>query len=325
METGEGYDATVWRRMASELGLQGLAGRPSAWVELGLVFEEMGRALVGAPFLGTVVAAEALLACGEGDRYMPDIASGDLVATLAVVEDVGRWDATGVACRASETASDGWRLDGHKSYVLDGCVAGLVLVAARTDDGAVRLFAVDGGFVATPLSTLDLTRKLARIQFSGTPARLIGDWAAVERALALGAVALAAEQLGGAQRCLEMALEHAKERRQFGRPIGGFQAIKHRFTELLRHVESARSTAGYAAMAAAEDDPGELLMAASLAKAACSEAYLHVAAENIQLHGAVGFTWDHDAHLYFKRAKSSALLFGDATYHRSLLADRLGL
>src|SRR5205807_565810 len=187
------------------------------------------------------------------------------------------------------------------------------------------------GLGRQPMAAMDLTRTLARLEFAATPARLIGvegqGWPVVQAAHALGAVALAAEQVGGAQRCLEMALDYARSRQQFGRPIGSFQAVKHKLADRLTEVEAARSTAAYAAWAASAggDDGRELLVAASLAHTACSEAYLHVAGDSIQIHGALGFTWEHDAHLYFKRAKSSALLFGDPAFHRGRLADHLGL
>ena len=215
-------------------------------------------------------------------------------------------------------------------FVLDGHTADLILVAARTSAG-VSLFAVDGGasgLTRTALSTMDQTRKQAKVEFDNTPARLIGadgaGWNVLSTVLDLAAVALAAEQVGGAQKCLDMAVEYAKVRVQFGRPIGSFQAIKHKCADMLLEVESAKSAAYYAGWCAAEMNE-ELPSVASLAKAYCSEAYFHAAAENIQIHGGIGFTWEHPAHLYFKRAKSSELLFGDPTYHRELLAQRIGI
>jgi alkylation response protein AidB-like acyl-CoA dehydrogenase len=209
-------------------------------------------------------------------------------------------------------------------------VANVLVVAARTPAG-LSLFAVDEnapGLTRTPLATMDQTRKQARLELSGTPARLIGAdggaSAGLSKTLDLAAVALAAEQVGGAQRCLDMSVEYAKQRVQFGRPIGSFQAIKHKCADMLLEVESAKSAAYYAGWAAAEASD-ELAVVASLAKAYCSDAYFHAAAENIQIHGGIGFTWEHDAHLYFKRAKSSELLLGDPTYHRELLAQRIGL
>jgi alkylation response protein AidB-like acyl-CoA dehydrogenase len=339
METEAGYDEGVWRQMAEQLGLQGLVvpeefgGSGYGYVELIVVLEEMGRALLPAPYFSTVaLAANALLHSGDDaakKELLPGIAGGETIATLAFTEPSGRWDEAGITMRATRDG-DGWSLAGTKSFVLDGHTAGLVLVAARTDAG-VSLFAVPGdadGLTRTPLSTMDQTRKQAKLDFDGTPARLVGTdgegWAVLQRVLDLAAVALAAEQVGGAQRCLEMAVEYAKVRVQFGRPIGSFQAIKHKCADMLLEVESAKSAAYYAGWCASELND-ELPAMASLAKAYCSEAYFHAAAENIQIHGGIGFTWEHPAHLYFKRAKSSELLFGDPTYHRELLAQRIGI
>jgi alkylation response protein AidB-like acyl-CoA dehydrogenase len=339
METTEGYDPAVWAQMGSQLGLQGLAvpeehgGSGFTYVELIVVLEEMGRSLLCAPYFSTVaLAANAILSSGDDGakkELLPGVASGDTIATLAFTEDNGRWDEGGITTAASR-AGDGWTLDGHKMFVLDGHVANLIVVAARTSAG-LSLFAVEEnapGLTRTPLATMDQTRKQARLELSGTPGRLIGAdggaSAALSRTLDLAAVALAAEQVGGAQRCLDMSVEYAKERVQFGRPIGSFQAIKHKCADMLLEVESAKSAAYYAGWAAAEASD-ELPVVASLAKAYCSDAYFHAAAENIQIHGGIGFTWEHDAHLYFKRAKSSELLLGDPTYHRELLAQRIGL
>jgi alkylation response protein AidB-like acyl-CoA dehydrogenase len=339
METTEGYDPAVWEQMAGQLGLQAMAipeeygGAGFGYVELTVVFEEMGAALLCAPYFSTVaLACNCLLSCGDESAkkdYLPSLASGEVVATLALTEDSGRWDLDGVTLRATRQG-DGWVLDGHKMFVIDGHTAGLILVAARTDAG-ISLFAVEGaapGLTRTPLATMDQTRKQARLEFASTPARLVGEEGAagpvLTRTLDLAAVALAAEQVGGAQRCLDMSVEYAKTRIQFGRPIGSFQAIKHKCADMLLEVESAKSAAYYAGWAAAEDSD-ELPVVASLAKSYCSEAYFHAAAENIQIHGGIGFTWEHDAHLYFKRAKSSELLLGDPTYHRELLAQRIGI
>jgi alkylation response protein AidB-like acyl-CoA dehydrogenase len=339
METTDGYDPAVWAQMANQLGLQGLAipeeygGSGFTYVELIVVLEEMGRSLLCAPYFATIaLAANAILTSGDDaakKELLPGIATGDTIATLAFTEDNGRWDEGGITTTATR-AGDGWTLDGHKMFVLDGHVANLLVVAARTPAG-LGLFAVEGdapGLTRTPLATMDQTRKQARLELAGTPGRLIGAdggaSAGLTRTLDLAAVALAAEQVGGAQRCLDMSVEYAKERVQFGRPIGSFQAIKHKCADMLLEVESAKSAAYYAGWAAAESSD-ELPVVASLAKAYCSDAYFHAAAENIQIHGGIGFTWEHDAHLYFKRAKSSELLLGDPTYHRELLAQRIGL
>ena len=339
MDTPEGYDPAVWRQMADQLGLQSLAipekygGAGFGWVELIVVFEEMGRALLCAPYYATVaLAATALLAADDeaaNRDLLPGIAAGTTRATLAFTEDNGRWDDDGIAL-TGHRLGDGWRLRGHKSFVIDGATADVLLVVGRTTAG-LSMFRVDGasaGLTRTPLATMDQTRKLARLDFADTPARLIGADGEADAVLAkvrdLAAVALACEQVGGAQRCLDMSVEYAKMRHQFGRPIGSFQAIKHMCADMLLEIESARSAAYYAGWAAAEDDE-ELPAVASLAKAYCSDAYFHAAANTIQIHGGVGFTWDHDAHLYFKRAKSSELFLGDPSYHRELFAQRSGI
>ena len=339
METENGYDAAVWSQMAGEMALQGLAipeefgGQGFSFIELGVVLEEMGRALLCAPYFSSVVlAANALLQSGDEaakKAYLPGIASGETLATLATTEPSGRWDEAGITIEAKGSGSD-FTITGTKSFVLDGHTASLIIVAARTAKG-VSLFAVEGnakGLTRTALSTMDQTRKQAKLEFNGTPAKLIGAEGAGGAILSkendLAVVALAAEQVGGAQKVLEMAVQYAKDRIQFGRPIGSFQAIKHKCADMLLEVESAKSAAYYGMWCAAEMNE-ELPSVASLAKAYCSEAYFHAAAENIQIHGGIGFTWEHPAHLYFKRAKSSELIFGDPTYHRELLAQRIGI
>ncbi len=343
MDTTEGYDRDVWAQMARQLELQGLiipeefGGSGHTFVELVVVLEEMGRALLCAPYFSSVaLAATLLLSCDDDEAkkdYLPGIADGSTVATVALTEDSGRWDEPGVTLAAT-SAGPGWTLSGAKCFVFDGHTADLLLVAARAPSG-VSVFAAErgaDGFTAEPLEVMDQTRKQARLTFDDTPARLVGaegtGWPACERMLDLAAVALAAEQVGGAQRVLEMAVEYAKVRMQFGRPIGSFQAIKHKCADLLLEVESAKSAAYYAGWAAAgltQQDTDELPVVASLAKAYCSEAYAHAAAENIQIHGGIGFTWEHPAHLYYKRAKTSEVLLGDPNHHRELLARRIGI
>jgi alkylation response protein AidB-like acyl-CoA dehydrogenase len=339
MDTEAGYDAAVWSQMGEQLGLQGLVipeeygGSGYGYIELVVILEEMGRSLLCAPFFSSVVlAANTLIHSGDDQAkadLLPGIATGETIATLAFTEENGRWDEAGITATATADG-DTWKINGTKMYVLDGHTASLLLVAARTDAG-VSLFAVDGdgaGVTRTALSTMDQTRKQAKVELNDAAGRLIGTdgegWATLERVLDLAAVALAAEQVGGAQACLDMAVQYAKDRVQFGRPIGSFQAIKHKCADMLLEVESAKSAAYYAGWAASELND-ELPSVASLAKAYCSEAYFHAAAENIQIHGGIGFTWEHPAHLYFKRAKSSELLFGDPTYHRELLAQRIGI
>jgi alkylation response protein AidB-like acyl-CoA dehydrogenase len=337
METDQGYEPAVWQQMAAQLGLQGMAvpeehgGSGFGFVELVVVLEEMGRALLCAPYFSSVIlAATALIQSGDDAAQkdlLPGIADGSTIATLAWVESPTRWDAGTITTRATRTAG-GYSLDGAKTLVVDGHVASLFVVVAETDGGP-SLFAVEAGAPGVTrrrLESLDMTRKLASVELSGTPARLVaaeGDAAAiVERTCRLAAVALAAEQVGGAQKCLEMSVDYAKLRVQFGRPIGSFQAIKHKCADMLLEVESARSAAYYAAWAAAEGSP-ELALVAPLAKAYCSEAYANAAAETIQIHGGIGFTWEHDAHLYYRRAKSSEQFLGSPTEHRDELARGL--
>jgi alkylation response protein AidB-like acyl-CoA dehydrogenase len=339
MDTDEGYDEKVWGQMANELGLQSLiipeefGGQGFSFVELTVVLEEMGRALLCAPYFSScVLAANALIHSGDDaakQAHLPGIASGETIATLAFTEPNGKWDESGIEATATKDG-DSYALSGTKMFVLDGAQANLLIVAAKTDAGT-SLFAVDpaaSGVTRTNLATMDQTRKQAKIELDGAAGTLIGTdgggWATLERVLDLAAVALAAEQVGGAQKVLEEAVQYAKDRVQFGRPIGSFQAIKHKCADMLLEVESAKSAAYYAAWCASELND-ELPSVASLAKAYCSEAYFHAAAENIQIHGGIGFTWEHPAHLYFKRAKSSELLFGDPTYHRELLAQRIGI
>jgi alkylation response protein AidB-like acyl-CoA dehydrogenase len=339
METERGFDDGVWKQMAEQLGLQSLivpeefGGQGFGYVELIVVLEEMGRYLLAAPYFSTVVlAANALMQSGDDAakaEHLPGIASGDTIATLAFTEPNGRWDESGIEATATNDGGT-WKINGTKSFALDGHTADLVLVAARTGNG-VSIFAVDGnasGLTRTALATMDQTRKQAKLEFDGVEGRLVGEegkgWDTLSTVLDLAAVALAAEQVGGAQMCLDMSVEYAKVRVQFGRPIGSFQAIKHKCADMLLEVESAKSAAYYAGWCASEMND-ELPSVASLAKAYCSDAYFHAAAENIQIHGGIGFTWEHPAHLYFKRAKSSELLFGDPTYHRELLAQRIGI
>ena len=339
MDTEQGFDPGVWAQMSEQMGLPALTipeaygGQGFTRVEQLVVLEEMGRALLCAPFFSSaVMAANTLMLCADEaakHAHLPGIASGETRGTLAFTEQNGRWDEGGITMAASPS-NGSWRLDGVKMYVLDGHTADLIIVAARTP-GGVSLFTVDpdaAGLTRTALSTMDQTRKQAKLAFDGVEATLIGSegegWPVLEAVLDLAAVALAAEQVGGAQCCLDMSVEYAKVRVQFGRPIGSFQAIKHKCADMLLEVESAKSAAYYAGWCAAEMND-ELPQVASLAKSYCSEAYFHAAAENIQIHGGIGFTWEHPAHLYFKRAKSSELLFGDPTYHRELLAQRIGL
>jgi alkylation response protein AidB-like acyl-CoA dehydrogenase len=249
---------------------------------------------------------------------------------VALTEDDGGWAPSSVTARAVRDGGT-WRLTGVKTYVPDGLSAGLILVVARTEDG-IGVFAVEGsadGLTRQALPTMDQTRKQASLRFSAAPARLLGDpadgWAAVGRMLQVAAVGLAAEQAGGAQRALEMAVEYAKLREQFGRPIGSFQAIKHKCASMMVTVESMKSAAHYGLWAVSSGDQEELPLVASVAKAFCSDGYTMVTTENIQIHGGIGFTWEHPAHLYLKRARSSRVLLGGPDFHRDIVARLAGI
>ena len=341
MATAEGYDPEVWRLLSGDLALPAIhiperyGGAGFGMVELGIVMEEFGRALLCAPFFSTaVLAANAVLNAGtdaQKSQLLPDLARGARFGTLAVTELSGEWDPASITVVATPDA-DGYRLDGTKSYVVDGQIADRLVVAARQTGSrghaGLALFSLSGknsGVERSALQPMDPTRKLARIDLRGARAELLGDLEAgaapLVRTLDQAAIALANEMVGGAQTLLDSAVKYSKLRVQFGREIGSFQAIKHKLADVLLEVELAKSAAYYAAQAAAVDDP-EWPALASLAKAATSETYLHTAAECIQIHGGIGFTWDNDTHLWFKRAKSSEIFLGQPSYHRELLMQR---
>ncbi len=341
MGTAEGYDPSVWRQLSEELALPGIhipeqyGGAGFGMVELCIVTEELGRALLCAPYFSTaVLAANAILNAGteaQKASLLPDLASGTRRATLAVTELNGQWEPHSIELVATPVANE-YRLDGAKSYVVDGHVAEFLVVAARLPNTAggdgIALFTLDANTIGVErrlLESMDPTRKLARIDFRGAHAQLLGNLddgaKPLIRTLDQAAIALANEMVGGAQKLLDSAVGYAKVRVQFGRTIGSFQAIKHRLADLLLDVELAKSAAYYAAQAAAVDDP-EWPALACLAKAAASETYLRAAVECIQLHGGIGFTWDNDTHLWFKRAKSSEVFLGQPSYHRELLMRR---
>ena len=344
MATADGYDPQVWRQLSDELGLPGIhipeqyGGAGFGMVELCIVTEELGRALLCAPYFSTVVlAANAILNAGteaQKSSLLPDLASGARLAALATTELDGHWDPREIKLTATPAAG-GYLLEGTKSYVVDGHVADLLVVAARRPgtvghDGLAlfTLRADSAGVERRLLESMDATRKLARIDFRGAHADLLGGLddgaSALIRTLDQAAIALASEMVGGAQALFDSAVNYVKLRVQFGRTIGSFQAIKHKCADLLLDLELAKSAAYYAAQAAAADDP-EWPALACLAKAAASETYLRMAAECIQLHGGIGFTWDNDTHLWFKRAKSSEVFLGQPDYHRELLMQRWGV
>jgi len=338
METEAGFDREAWRRLNTELGLtavripEAYGGQGFGFGEICIVLEEMGRALVCAPFFSTaVLGAGAILNAGkEADKQalLPAIASGNTVATMAWVEDNGRWDATGTALTVTPSAGS-FRLDGHKSFVLDGHTADLIIVLARTPgssgENGLSLFAVDGnahGLARRALKTMDWTRKLARLEFKGVEAKLLGEQGGAAgpfaRTMTEAAICLANEMAGVAERLREDSLAYSKLRVQFGRQIASFQSMKHKAADMLVDVELAKAAAYYAAAALDEGD-NDVEAVAALAKAQASEACLQTAIHAIQIHGGIGFTWDNDTHLWFKRAKSSEVMLGDAHHHRELM------
>lgn len=345
MDTAEGYDPEIWRQLSDQLALPGIhipeqyGGAGFGMVELCIVMEESGRALLCAPYFSTaVLATNAILNAGteaQKSHLLPDLASGARLATLAITEPNGQWDPRAIELVATPVA-DGFLLDGAKSYVVDGHVADLLVVAGRVpgsagrDDG-LALFTVNvdaSGVERSLLASMDATRKIARIDFHGVHAQLLGNvndgTKSIVRTLDQAAIAFANEMVGGAQALFDAAVNYTKLRVQFGRTIGSFQAIKHKCADMLLEVELAKSAAYYAAQAAAAEDP-EWPALACVAKAAASEMYLHIAVECIQIHGGIGFTWDNDTHLWFKRAKSSEVFLGQPHYHRELLMQRWGV
>lgn len=344
MQGERGWNQGLWQRVAGEMGWTAVAlpeqygGYGLGAVELSVLMEEMGAGLLCAPFFSTVcLAANALLLAGSEEQkqqWLPRIAAGEISAALAFAENDGSREAGGIQATATADG-DGWRLDGVKSFVVDGATADLLVVAACEAGGSspddLALFLVEAGAdglacVETP--GMDHTRRLARVGLKGVQldadARMVGGWAELEGTLDLAAVALAAEQLGGASRVLDSTVAYAKERSQFGRPIGGFQAIKHKLADVMVKVESARSAAYYAAWAASVGD-STLPRLSSLALSYCSESFFTAAAESIQVHGGVGFSWEYDCHLYFKRARAGATLLGDPDWHRERIARLLGI
>lgn len=339
-----GFEPAVWKQMGAELGLQGLAipetygGQGFGFLEQGIALEELGRQLAGGPYLASaVLATQAILAAGdEAQRaqWLPALAAGELIAALAVDEPGARPGPEGVAATLRRDGAS-LRVSGAKAAVLDAQSAGLLLVAAR-EPGAAGLTLVAlrpdaPGVEVAPVDGLDLARQHAGLVLRDAPAVALGApgsaGPALARTLDLGAIALAAEAVGSAARCLEMAVAYAKERIQFGRPIGSFQAIQHKCAEVMLELESARSAAYWSWWVASQDDvePRALAEAASVAKATAGDALTRAAAESVQIHGGVGFTWEFDCHLYFRRAKAVEHLLGDPVWHRARIAEGLGL
>jgi alkylation response protein AidB-like acyl-CoA dehydrogenase len=344
MEGADSYDPALWKKMAglgwTSLGVPEEYGGAGSFLDLIVVLEECGRALLPGPFFATMgLAVPALIEAGteaQKKEALGAIADGKARATLALTEASGRWDAAGVTLSA-KPAAGGWRLDGVKLFVPDAEGAEYIVVAARTrgeGEEGISLFLVKGrpkGMTVTQMQTLDMTRRWSEVRFDGVELgadALMGApdkaWPALKRTLEWATAALCAEMVGGAQKVLESSTEYAKTRHQFGKPIGIYQAVSHKLADMLVLSESGRSATYYAAWAVEADAPDRSL-ASSMAKAYVSDAYRKVAGDGIQVHGGIGFTWEHDMHLYFKRAKSSEVTLGDATYHRELVAQALDL
>ena len=331
MESDPPFDAGVWTRLGSELGVLGLSvpeadgGVGGTLVDQAVAVEELGASLACGPVFGTVfLAIPALVAAPAGqvrDELLTELVEGRRTAAFAVADRAGAFDPATV-----QVTADGEALTGVVERVVDAGAADDLLVAARGADG-VSLYAVDASGTAVqrdPLVTLDLTRPQATVRLSGAPGRLVAGPGEAERviehALQVGSALLAAEQVGAGQHLLDLSVDYAKSRLQFGRPIGSFQAVKHRLADLLVDLEHARSTAYHAAWALADgsDDPA---LAVSIAQATCSAAFTRIATDTIQVHGGIGFTWEHQAHLYFKRATTDAALLGSPEQHRSRVAE----
>ncbi len=339
MESDPPFDVNVWTRLGTELGVLGLSvpdadgGAGGSLVDQAVAVEELGAVLACGPVFGTVfLAIPALVAASSGpvrDGLLPELVEGRRTAAFAVADRAGAFDPSAVsvtASRSGEECTEEWTLTGTVERVVDGGAADDLLVAADGPDG-VALYAVDAaadGVHRTSLMTLDLTRPQATIRLADASARVVADPAeaqrVIEHALHVGSALLAVEQVGAAQHLLDLSVEYAKARLQFGRPIGSFQAVKHRLADLLVDLEHARSAAYHAVWALTDgsDDPA---LAASIAQATASAAFARVATDTIQVHGGIGFTWEHQAHLYFKRATTDAALLGTPEQHRSRVAE----
>ena len=332
METDTAYDAALWRKMA-EQGWTGIifpeeyGGFGMGMVEMAATLEEMGRALLPGPFFSTVLLAGTLIE-GAGNeaqkqKYLGAICRGETKATLAMLEESASWSPDAVKMKVS-----GLSLTGRKLFVPDAAVADVLVVVARVD-GELALCVVPAkasGVQITNLPAMDGTRKLYEVAFDSVAIRredilAVGDRAraALDRALDVATVGLVAEMTGGMQRLLDVTVEYAKTRKQFGRVIGEFQAVQHQCADMLLYTESSRSAAYYAAWAIHENIP-EARLAVSVAKTYASDAYREVGNRAIQVHGGMGFTWENDAHLYYRRAKASELALGDAAFHRERIA-----
>ena len=322
IDTGTAYDANLWSKLTDQ-GYTGII-YPEAYggvglgkVELMLLMEEAGRALLPGPFFSTVVLAGSVLdAVGtpaHKSKYLAPICHGKARSTVAIPEAGGSWNPEDM--RLSVTNG---KLTGEKSFVPDAAVADFIIVVARNG-----VFVVDPkapGVKISPMTSMDLTRKLYVVEFSNAPAEPLGDTTGLPRALDIATAALAAELVGGMQRTLDITVEYAKTRKQFGKPIGMFQAVQHQCADMYLETESARSAVYYAGWALEENSP-DAATAVSIAKMYASDAARTVGNRGIQIHGGMGFTWENDIHLYYRRAKASETAFGDATFHRERIAS----
>lgn len=344
MESEEAYDPALWKKIAglgwTALGIPEQYGGVGTFLDLIVVLEEAGRALLPGPFFSTMgLAVPVLIETGteaQKKEALGAIAEGSARATLAMTEGSGRWDAGGISFTATQSGG-GWQLNGTKLFVPDAQPADYMVVVTRTrgeGEEGITLFLVKGrpkGMTVKPLDTLDMTRRWSEVRFDRVQLdadSLMGAadkaWPRLKRALEWATAGLCAEMVGGVQKVLETSTEYAKTRQQFGKPIGIYQAVSHKLADMLVLSESGRSATYYAAWTVAAD-AADRSLASSMAKAYVSDAYRKVAGDGIQVHGGIGFTWEHDMHLYFKRAKSSEVTLGDATYHRELVAQALDL
>jgi len=343
MEDDRGYSPKLWRQM-TDLGWQGLVipeayeGIGSSFLDLVVLLEEMGRALVPGPFVSTVVCGgRTIQAAGneaQKQRFLPAIADGEMIVTLALLESSGSFVPSGISV-SSTPSGDDYIINGSKLFVPDAHVADFLICVARTGKGTgedgISLFLVDmksRGIQVDVLTTMT-GEKLCEVTFDNVavPADGLlgprdGGWPVVQNMLDEALIAECAWMIGGARWVLETSVDYAKEREQFGVPIGTFQAIQHKLANVVVEVEGATSIVYYAAWTVDEGDPGKTL-ATSIAKAWCSDVYTHAGFEGVQVHGGMGFTWEHDMHLYLKRAKSSEVTFGDGDYHRERIAQLL--
>jgi alkylation response protein AidB-like acyl-CoA dehydrogenase len=322
METDTGYDAGLWSKMI-EQGYTGIifpeeyGGVGLGKMELILLLEEAGRALLPGPFFSTVVQAGSVIdavASAEGKKkFLAPICVGNARSTVAVLEASASWNLADL-----KLASVNGKLSGDKLFVTDAAVADFIVVVAR--NGVFVVEARAPGVRITPMSGMDLTRKFYAVHFDNTSAEKIGETSALSKAFDIATAALAAELVGGMQRILEITVEYAKTRKQFGRPIGMFQAVQHQCADMYLETESSRSAVYYAGWALQEDSP-DAATAVSIAKMYASDAGRTVGNRGIQIHGGMGFTWENDVHLYYRRAKASETAFGDATFHRERIAS----